>query len=285
MKKAASKTVLLLILCLVYLLSQFVNLGAANPLPPPGDLVQVYIRADGSVEGTTKIQRQGDVYTLTEDLQCFCLDVRRSNIIFDGNGHTLYAEIAFRYVTNVTLKNTLITVPKRTGITLDHCSNSTIINNLIWGCGIVGEFTGPSAAAINIASGNSNIIVGNNITGNEVGMIINFAPDTLVYNNNFVSNTFDVREWGGLGWESVSSIGIFDNGKEGNYWSKYDGIDEDGDGIGDTSFVIDSYNTDNFPLMEPVPVIPEFQSWTVLLLFFVASLVGVVAKRKVFRSA
>jgi len=28
----------------------------------------IYIRADGSVEGTDKIQRNGDVYTLTGDI-------------------------------------------------------------------------------------------------------------------------------------------------------------------------------------------------------------------------
>jgi N-acetylneuraminic acid mutarotase len=35
----------------------------------------------------------------------------------------------------------------------------------------------------------------------------------------------------------------------------------------------------------PIGYIPEFPSWIVLFLFFVVSLVGVVAKRKVFRSA
>jgi hypothetical protein len=54
--------------------------------------------------------------------------VRRSNTIFDGNGHTLYQNIVLRYVTNVTVKNTLITPPDGTGIELDHSSNNTIID-------------------------------------------------------------------------------------------------------------------------------------------------------------
>ena len=82
----------------------------------------------GSVEGTDKIQRQGEVYNLTDDLHCVRLSVRRSNIIFDGNGYTLYQNIVLRYVTNVTVKNTLITPPDGTGIELDHSSNNTIIN-------------------------------------------------------------------------------------------------------------------------------------------------------------
>jgi len=82
----------------------------------------------GSVEGTDKIQRQGEVYNLTDDLHCVRLSVRRSNTIFDGNGHTLYQNIVLRYVTNVTVKNTLITQPEGTGIELDHSSNNTIID-------------------------------------------------------------------------------------------------------------------------------------------------------------
>src|SRR5208337_2623103 len=36
---------------------------------------------------------------------------------------------------------------------------------------------------------------------------------------------------------------------EGNYWSDYSGVDANRDGIGDTPYVIDANNTDNFPLM------------------------------------
>ena len=268
MKKSTLLLVLLLFLSFVVVSLPQIGIVKAEST--------IYVRADGTVEGTDKIQRDGDVYTLTGDLHGLHLRIERSNIIFDGNVHTLYQNIVLRYVTNVTVKNTFITQPEGTGIDLDHCSNSVIVNNTIWGCGLIDEWMGPYAAAISVSSGDSNIIIGNNITRNEIGIIINLAPDTLIYNNNFVSNHLDVSEWGGLGWMSVPSIAIFDNDKEGNYWSKYNGIDEDGNGIGDTPFRIDSYNTDNFPLMEPVPVIPEFPSWTPLLIMLVA-VVAIIA--------
>ncbi|MGD8544675.1 MAG: hypothetical protein PVH12_00745 [Candidatus Bathyarchaeota archaeon] len=40
-------------------------------------------------------------------------------------------------------------------------------------------------------------------------------------------------------------------GREGNYWSDYNGSDIDGDGIGDSPYIINENNTDNYPLMEP----------------------------------
>jgi len=72
----------------------------------------------------------------------------------------------------------------------------------------------------------------------------------------------------------------------GNYWSNYNGTDENNDGIGDTPYVIstspeDYGDADSYPLMEPVDdtVIPEFPSWTPLLIMLVA----VVAVAVIYR--
>ena len=48
----------------------------------------VYIRADGSVEGTDKIYRVGNLYIFTGNIGDSIV-VEKSNIIIDGNGFTL----------------------------------------------------------------------------------------------------------------------------------------------------------------------------------------------------
>jgi RHS repeat-associated protein len=55
----------------------------------------------------------------------------------------------------------------------------------------------------------------------------------------------------------------------GNYWSDYDGVDGDGDGLGDTPYIIDADNQDEHPLVIPLlelssaPGNPDNQSVTV----------------------
>ncbi len=69
--------------------------------------------------------------------------------------------------------------------------------------------------------------------------------NNTIYHNNFVSNYIRFPP-------DVDTVNSWDNGEEGNYWSDYNGTDTDGDGIGNTPYIIDENNQDRYPLMNPV---------------------------------
>jgi hypothetical protein len=60
--------------------------------------------------------------------------------------------------------------------------------------------------------------------------------------NSFINNTSQAVM-------DTRSINSWDKDNKGNYWSNYNGTDVDGDGIGDSPYIIDMNNQDNYPLM------------------------------------
>jgi parallel beta-helix repeat protein len=130
-------------------------------------------------------------------------------------------------------------------------------------------------AGIYLYSADLNEITGNNITNNARGMHLMVCNDNTISNNNFVGNTVQV--------DSESSQNTWSSGQHGNYWGDYNGADSNHNGIGDTAYVIDENNQDDYPLMTAVEVeeIPEFSSWTVMLVVVaVLALILLAYKRK-----
>ena len=105
-------------------------------------------------------------------------------------------------------------------------------------------------------------------TGISLGNVNQDASYNLFYENNFVGNDYFPI----LAWSGVHGPEYFDNGKVGNYWTDYNGTDSNGDGIGDTPYVMytnDPQNnnnrtspsnianivlTDNYPLISPFDI-------------------------------
>ncbi|NOQ53963.1 MAG: PKD domain-containing protein [Thermoplasmata archaeon] len=78
---------------------------------------------------------------------------------------------------------------------------------------------------------------------NEIDGVINVVG----YNNLFFFNNILLNYP-----PDLSTPSQWDNGSHGNYWRIYTGTDRNGDGIGDTPFVIKVGNVDNYPLIDPL---------------------------------
>ncbi len=119
-------------------------------------------------------------------------------------------------------------------------SNNTIMLNQITYCGVALE---PSPNNTYYAN-----YLANNLWGiDTVGSLLNpNGNESVLFQNNLVNNVYQVST------VTHYKSDYFDNGKEGNYWSNYNGSDADRDGIGDTPYTIDANRLDRYPLMTPV---------------------------------
>ncbi|MDG6222930.1 MAG: NosD domain-containing protein [Candidatus Bathyarchaeota archaeon] len=278
----------------------------------------IYIRADGTVEGTDKLQRDGNVYTFRDNINAE-ITVEIDDIVIDGADYSLQGNgdgvgIHVPNNGNLEIKNTKIQGFKF-AIYFDYysknsniISGNTLTNNThgiyIYSSNnhIFGNYIEDSGTGIRLVESYNNTIFQNKIVGNEAGIgfgsgggystiFHNLIADNdyaftfwansqnIIYGNNLINNTNQVHVW--------SSSNNWDYESTGNYWSDYNGTDSNGDGIGDTPYVIstspeDYGDADNCPLMKPVndAIIPEFPSWTPMLIMLCAVLAMAVAYRR-----
>lgn len=104
--------------------------------------------------------------------------------------------------------------------------------------------------AISFQYSNDNTLTRNNITHSGIGTSIYGSNRNIITNNNYVDNTvqFSANEDYYLTFGYNRSINTINQ----NYWNDYHGADENGDGIGNTPYIIDEYNQDSQPLMEAI---------------------------------
>jgi parallel beta-helix repeat protein len=288
MNEQDTALVLLLILCFsVVSISEIGTVKAENA---------IYIRADGSVEGTDKIQREGNLYTFTQGI-FDSIVVEKNDVVLDGAGCTLNGTgigigINLTERTNVTIGNMRI-YGFEDGIHLLASSMNRIYGNRIAtnGNGIYLEASSNNSIYENFIMNNSigititggkNTILDNVIAYNrEYGINLEGASYNIFFRNDIIDNNQQVHCVFG-------ASNIYDNDSVGNYWSDYNGTDADNDGIGDQPYFISVTNigyelndTDNYPLMEPT-IIPEFPLWAILPLFLITTLLAIFTKKKTF---
>jgi parallel beta-helix repeat protein len=97
---------------------------------------------------------------------------------------------------------------------------------------------------VEVSEANDNVIIGNVINHTIWSISLDRSYDNLFYHNDFINKWIDL-----VHLFTHPGSNYFDNGLEGNYWSDYNGTDNDQDGTGDTPYLIDANNTDRYPLM------------------------------------
>jgi parallel beta-helix repeat protein len=234
----------------------------------------IYIKQDGSIDPpTAPIQRDGNIYTFNQDTFAR-IYVQKSNIVIDGAGHTL------RGPYNGTKTDMWII-----GQGPDQPTNDTLVP---WVIGI--DLGGPDVNGLTIKNLNiknfsigmyvwteNNIVTGNSVSENIVGILLSGCNNEVTKNyignndmgiffgvntpgdepvnitlthNSFVDNGAHFSGCLCKDYNTTEPMHTWDNGGEGNFWSDYNGADTEGDGVGDTPYVIDVQNQDRYPLMQ-----------------------------------
>jgi parallel beta-helix repeat protein len=136
--------------------------------------------------------------------------------------------------------------------------NNSIFENTINSCD----------EGVHLFSADENRVFRNNISNSTAyGIFLCCADGNTFYSNNFLANNLQVYEehsvWTGMGFEDYfSENNTWDAGSTlgGNFWSDYKGTDSDGDGMGDTPYIIDALNQDNYPVIFPINIPSPTQS-------------------------
>lgn len=180
------------------------------------------------------------------------------NLVQNGDG-------IFANLNDLVYNNTVIGCSH--GIYMITGSNNVIIGNTIInnsGAGlanngyVMGDFANCGA---------NDTFMANYVANNAVGILIDTSyqwhgANFTVYNNNFIDNAQQAQV------AASNSSNAYENylfslnplsdcwnfSQQGNYWSDYNGTDANGDGIGDSPYLVGGNESDYQPLMTPFDI-------------------------------
>jgi len=241
---------------------------------PQTTVQTIRILSDGSVDpATAPIQRFGNTYVFTGNINGVIV-VEMDNIVLDGAGYTLQGTYngtradgwmigqgppkASDDTSLWTIGIDFSAATKPTNVTVKNVNvKGFYVGMYVWTQNNTAEGNSVTGNIIGVLlSGDSNTIIRNYIADNDEGIFLGInSPGTVPLNiilshNSLVDNKVQFSGCTCEEYNLTETIHTWDNGKEGNFWSDYNGTDQNGDGLGDTPYIIDVKNQDRYPLMQ-----------------------------------
>jgi parallel beta-helix repeat protein len=262
----------------------------------------IFINPDGSVTGTSSIQQNGDIYTLTGNISGG-ISIQKSYVTLDGAGFTINGNGQYigvdlgngvgqdpsrPLISNVTVTNLKI-INCTNAVGNENTYNNTFIGNYISGCDTGFWITGSA----------NNTLIHNTVENCTTGISINYCSGSSAVIENNILSSWSV-------WLSP------DPTVDRNYWGDYttlfpNATEIDDTGVWDTPYSRGDKIIDYHPLTTPItisstpaptatpsqpptsspistasetPAIPEFPT-TPIVVLLVATLVALIAFRRI----
>ena len=303
---------------IVFVLFMFLSLSPLASIQPVSSqipLPTILIQPDGTVSpSSAPIIQNGNTYTFTDNIYS-TLKIQKSNIILEGAGYTLYgsyngttvdvwvlgegpdqlpAGTLAQYTIGIDLASRTVEGVTISNLNIHNFSIGMYIwtkNNTITGNAVYNNIVGI------LLSGENETVTQNYISQNQRGLFFGFnnqgdtiPQDIEINHNHFENNVIQLNGCECKDFNTTEEPHCWDNGSEGNFWSDYTGTDDNGDGIGDSAYVIDVLNRDRYPLMvspiktsdtaSSIPVETIVMASLIILVIATAATLALRKKRK-----